>query len=158
MTAFSEGRSWSLTIPSNPTHAAHPRLLVHSQAFIDNVNPAPRRSSSGTTTWRLVLDGDSAALIASPRLGAGDDEGTAVGPYGINTTEQFLTVYGRARYISAPGSRSSTLLLKTLANASMRTSAAAVWTVPIARTTFRRTSAYASDTVYIAPQSSQCQT
>ena len=83
----------------NCTAAADVLACLRSVPF-DALNTAI--NTTNATAWAPVVDGDFVARFASYQLeqgdyvhvpiisGANSDEGTAFGPYGINTTEQFL--------------------------------------------------------------------
>ena len=83
----------------NCTSAADVLACLRGLPF-DTINAA--LNTTNATVWASVVDGDFIARFASDQLeegnyvhvpiisGANSDEGTTVGPYGINTTEQFL--------------------------------------------------------------------
>ncbi|KZT75141.1 alpha/beta-hydrolase [Daedalea quercina L-15889] len=131
-------------------------------------------NTTNATGWVPTLDGDFIAKFPSQQLdsgnyvhvpiisGANSDEGTAFGPQGINTTEQFLA------YLEAGGTRFAPLapaLADLILNAYPDNPCEGI-PADLGCTRlnnsygleYRRTSAYAGDAVFIGPRRFQCQT
>ncbi|KAH9937174.1 Alpha/Beta hydrolase protein [Fomitopsis serialis] len=132
-------------------------------------------NTTNATGWFPVIDGDFVARLASYQLeagayvhvpiisGANSDEGTAFGPVGINTTEEFLAFMekgaGYPRIPLAPA------LAEEIINVYPDDPCDGIpGDLGCTRLNgthgleYRRTSAYIGDVVYIAPRRLQCQT
>ncbi|KAH9837051.1 Alpha/Beta hydrolase protein [Rhodofomes roseus] len=122
-------------------------------------------NTTNATVWSPIIDGDFVAKLASYQLEAGDyvhvpiisgantDEGTAFGPMGINTTEEFLT------YITTPALAEQ--ILNAYPDAPCEGIPADLECKRLNGTyglQYRRTSAYAGDVVFIASRRLQCHT